>query len=71
MNILNFQIENIDGCEFIKSSVAGNMMISFYQNFDSLYTGEIHVIYADGSQKTISQEEAQKKLDSREWTVIR
>ncbi|WP_157930369.1 hypothetical protein, partial [Mycobacteroides abscessus] len=64
----SFDISDIDGCEFVKSRVVGNMMISFHKDFDSCcYTGKILVVYADGSRKAISQEEAQAYIDSGEW----
>lgn len=66
-----FSIEDIDGCEFVKSNVIGNMMISFHQDFDGYYTGKIHVVYPDGSHALISRDEAQEKLDSGKWIVIR
>ncbi|MER2057213.1 MAG: hypothetical protein ABTA16_00235 [Niallia sp.] len=71
MKIYNFPIEEIDGCEFVESSTVGKMMISHYQDFDGIYTGEVHVIYADGSQTKISQEEAQQMIDKDEWVIIR
>lgn len=66
-----FQIEDIDGCEFVKSIVIGNMIISHHQDFDGYYTGKIQIVYPDGSHGLTDQEEAQKKFDSGEWTVIR
>lgn len=71
MKVFNFAIEDIDGCEFVVSSNVGKMIISHYQDSDGFYTGEIHVIYADGSQTKISQEEAQRKIDKDEWVIIR
>ncbi|MED1093815.1 hypothetical protein [Bacillus paramycoides] len=32
-----FQIEDIDGCEFVKCKTAGNMMISFDQDMVGFY----------------------------------
>ncbi|MDM5235109.1 hypothetical protein QUF83_02460 [Bacillus cereus] len=66
----NFNIEDIDGCEFVKSKTLGNMLISFDQDMDDFYTGVIYVVYADGSGITISSEEAQRLIDSKEWTVF-
>jgi hypothetical protein len=66
-----FYIGDIDGCEFVKSTVVGKMMISHHQDFDGIYTGKIHVIYSDGSQTTKSREEAQKYINTGEWTIIR
>ncbi|MCV9886260.1 hypothetical protein [Metabacillus halosaccharovorans] len=71
MKIYNLDIEDLDGCEFVKSSVVGKMMISHHQDFDGFYTGKIHVVYADGSQTAISREEAQQKIDKDEWVIIR
>ncbi|MGG0763161.1 hypothetical protein [Bacillus paramycoides] len=53
-----FQIEDIDGCEFVKCKTAGNMMISFDQDMVGFYIGAIYVVYADGSGITIAHEEA-------------
>ncbi|HDR7893326.1 TPA: hypothetical protein QCY29_005847 [Bacillus toyonensis] len=69
--IKNFQVEDIDGCEFVKSKTAGNIMISFDQDMEDCYTGAIYVVYADGSGITISPEEGQRLIDSEEWSVIR
>jgi len=65
-----FRIEDIDGCEFVKSKTIGNMMISLDQDMDGFYTGAIYVVYADGSGVTISPEEAQRLIDSKEWEVF-
>lgn len=67
----NFEIHDIDGCEFVHSTVVGKMMISYHIDFDGFETGKIHVVYADASDKTIEPEEAQKRLDSGEWKVYR
>ncbi|MHA7105262.1 hypothetical protein [Bacillus cereus] len=69
--IKQFQVEDIDGCEFVKSKTAGNMMISFDQDMDGFDTGDIYGVYADGSAITIAPEEAQRLIDSKEWTVFR
>lgn len=66
-----FYIEDIDGCEFVVSKIVGRMLISFHRNADGYETGLIHCVYPDGSQCTKTEEEAQGKLDSGEWTVIR
>ncbi|MFE4569095.1 hypothetical protein [Paenibacillus chitinolyticus] len=47
--IQGFQIEDIDGCEFVQSMNIGKLMISFHQDFDGYYTGKIHVVYPDAS----------------------
>lgn len=69
--VKNFQIEDIDGCEFVLSKTIGKMMISWHHDFDGYETGKIHVVYPDASHKAIEEEEAQKRLDSGEWTVYR
>lgn len=69
--VKDFQIEDIDGCEFVKSSVLGNMMISFHTDFDGYETGKIRTVYPDGSHGAISPEEAQAKIDNGEWTILR
>lgn len=66
----NFRIEDIDGCEFVKSRDVGKMLISFHKDYDGYPTGKILVVYADGSQGAINQEEAQEKFDSGSWEVI-
>ncbi|CAM4223744.1 hypothetical protein [Bacillus paramycoides] len=40
------------------------------EDIDGFYTGAIYVIYADGSGITIAPEEAQRLIDSKEWTVF-
>lgn len=67
----DFQIEDIDGCEFVRSSIVGKILISWHRDEDGCETGKIHVVYPDASQREIEQGEAQKRLDSGEWTVFR
>ncbi|MCP1285351.1 hypothetical protein NK358_27410 [Bacillus sp. S0635] len=67
----NFQVEDIDGCEFVKVKSLGNALISYDQDFDGFMTGKIQVVYSDGSGSAISMEEAQGRIDSGEWTVIK
>ncbi|MEC0089360.1 hypothetical protein [Paenibacillus macquariensis] len=69
-SIHGFQIDDIDGCEFVKSSNIGSLMISLHQDDESFYTGEIHVVYPDASHTTITKEEAQMLIDSGEWMVL-
>ncbi|MCY9593746.1 hypothetical protein PC41400_21690 [Paenibacillus chitinolyticus] len=69
--IQGFQIEDIDGCEFVQSTNIGKLMISHHQDFDGYYTGMIHVIYPDASHEAITREESQSMLDSGEWLVVR
>ncbi|PHA15500.1 hypothetical protein [Bacillus toyonensis] len=69
--ITNFQIEDIDGCEFVKVKGLGNALISHDHDFDGFMTGKIQVVYSDGSGSAISMEEAQERIDSGEWTVIK
>lgn len=71
MRIYNFDIEDIDGCEFVKDSDVGKIMISYHYDFDGYPTGVIHVVYSDGSQTTTTPEEAQKNFDNEKWHVIR
>lgn len=71
MKLSRFCVEDIDGCEFVKSRSVGHMLISFDRDFDEFLTGKIRVVYADGSHKSISPEEAQTELDTGEWTVMR
>ncbi|WP_426447601.1 hypothetical protein ACP26L_25690 [Paenibacillus sp. S-38] len=70
-HVKNFQIEDIDGCEFVKCSSVGNMMISFHRDEDGYETGHIRTVYPDGSHGWVTPEKAQSKLDSGEWKVYR
>ncbi|MRA55423.1 hypothetical protein GH864_13210 [Bacillus thuringiensis] len=69
--VTNFQVEDIDGCEFVKVKSLGNALISYDHDFDGFMTGKIQVVYSDGSGSAISMEEAQGRIDSGEWTVIK
>ena len=69
MQLKDFDIEEIDGCEFVNSSVIGKMMISHH--FVDGYTGKIHFVYPDGTHIANEPAEAQRKLDNGEWVVIR
>ncbi|MCM3413548.1 hypothetical protein [Metabacillus litoralis] len=71
MKIYNFDVRDIDGCEFVKSNVIGKLMISNHQDFNGFNTEKIHVVYPDGSHTLISQDEAQIKFNHDEWVVIR
>ncbi|MED2934879.1 hypothetical protein P4308_22865 [Bacillus wiedmannii] len=66
-----FLVEDIDGCEFVKVRSLGNALISYDQDFDGFMTGKIQIVYSDGSGSAISMEEAQGRIDSGEWTVIK
>ncbi|AIQ19545.1 hypothetical protein H70357_24645 [Paenibacillus sp. FSL H7-0357] len=66
-----FQISDIEGCEFVSSRIFGSMLISWNDNVDSEGWGKILVVYADGSNITVTQDQAQQKLDSGEWKVYR
>jgi hypothetical protein len=66
-----FQIHDIDGCEFVFSRILGHMLVSWDSAVDSEGWGKIRVIYADGSGRSVTQEEAQNKLNCREWVVYR
>ncbi|MGG3890260.1 hypothetical protein [Metabacillus fastidiosus] len=70
--VKDFDVDNIDGCEFVKSSVSGKLLISFHHDYESGYpTGKIQVVYPDGSSGLLDCNEAQRKVDSGEWTVYR
>lgn len=71
MKIYNFAVEDIDGCEFVKSKSVGSILVSFEHDEMGFPTGNILVVYADGSHTVISDEKAQNKFDSDEWVVIR
>lgn len=66
-----FDVEDIDGCEFVKSKDVGNMIISWHQDFDGYYTGKIKTVYPDGSHGLTDPEEAQKNFNSGKWTLVR
>jgi hypothetical protein len=66
-----FQIEDIDGCEFIMVKQLGKAMISFDYDEDGCNNGKILVVYPDASYDSISFEKAQKHIDSGYWTVLR
>lgn len=66
-----FNVYDIDGCEFVKCSSAGYMLVSFDSDDFGCLTGKIRVVYADGSSTAISFEEAQEKFNSGHWKVIR
>lgn len=69
--VTNFQVEDIDGCEFVKVKGLGNALISYDHDFDGFMTGKIQVVYSDGSGSAISTEKAQEHVDSGEWTIIK
>ncbi|PGZ66480.1 hypothetical protein COF02_09175 [Bacillus cereus] len=69
--VKNFQVEDIDGCEFVIVKSLGNALISYDHDFDGFMTGKIQVVYSDGSGSAISMEEAQGRIDTGEWTVIK
>lgn len=69
--VKDFQIEDIDGCEFAHSNVVGRMLISWHHDFDGYPTGKVHVVYPDASHKAITVDEAQLLLDTGEWKVYR
>jgi len=66
-----FCVDDIDGCEFVKSLGVGHMLVSFDTDSNGIPTGKIRVVYADGSSKAISYEEAQERFDSGYWKVVR
>lgn len=68
---MEFNIEDIDGCEFVKNKSAGHMLISFDTDEMGYRTGKIRTVYADGSGGAIDQEEAQEHINSGYWKVIR
>lgn len=67
----NFQIEDMDGYEFVKDRSVGGVLISWERDDDEFLTGKVRVIYTDGSGGSISVEEAQKRIDTGHWTVIK
>lgn len=67
----NFQIEDIDGCEFIHSNAVGKAIISYEYSFFGVRMKSIRVVYPDGSKNLYGTNEAQERLDSGEWTVLR
>lgn len=67
----NFQIDDIDGCEFVISNTVGKMIISFHQDYDNNYTGLIEAVYSDGSRRGLTAYQAQNLLDEGEWMVLR
>ncbi|ASA22574.1 hypothetical protein [Paenibacillus donghaensis] len=67
----NFDITDIDGCEFVYSRIVGKMLISWDRDFDGYETGKVRCIYADGSGRPVAEEEAQQKIDCGEWIVYR
>ncbi|MNO00262.1 hypothetical protein D3C81_2201210 [compost metagenome] len=69
--VKNFDISDIDGCEFVYSRILGKLLISWDRDFDGYETGKVRVVYSDGSGRAMTDEEAQKNLDSGEWTVYR
>lgn len=67
----NFQIENIDGCEFIHSTCVGKAIISYERDFFGVKKKSIRVVYPDGSKNLYGINQAQEMLDSGEWSVLR
>lgn len=67
----NFNIEDIDGYEFVKDRSVGGVLISWERDDDEFLTGKVRVVYTDGSGGSISVEEAQKRIDTGHWTVIK
>lgn len=68
---MTFQIEDIDGCEFVRSTRLGKMLISWHRDFDGYETGKVHVVYPDASHRVVTVEEAQRKIDIGEWIIFR
>jgi len=68
---VGFLIEDVDGCEFIVSHSAGKAIISWDSDDEGNETGEILIVYPDGSYETLSNQEAQGKIDRYEWVVWR
>jgi hypothetical protein len=70
--VKDFNIDDIDGCEFIYDSTIGKAIISF--ETDGVYgtpTGMIEIIYPDGSIGKLKPDEAQRKIDNGEWIIYR
>lgn len=69
--VKKFRIEDIDGAEFVRDKDVGKLIISWDTEEYGVETGLVRVVYSDGSGKPIELEEAQRRLDSGEWTVYR
>lgn len=69
--VKDFDIADINGCEYVYSSICGKALISWDRDFDGYETGKVRVIYADGSGRPITVEEAQIKIEMGEWKVYR
>lgn len=69
--VQGFQIGDIDGCEFAKSQTVGNMLLSWDDTLDGDGWGKVLVVFSDGSKGSVTQDEAQRKLDSGHWKVYR
>jgi hypothetical protein len=69
--VKEFNIVDIDGCEFISTKAVGRAMISFHYDEAGCETGDILVVYPDASWKVVDWQKAQKHIDSGDWTVYR
>ncbi|MBP1906827.1 hypothetical protein J2Z32_003491 [Paenibacillus turicensis] len=71
IEIENFDITDIDGCEFAYEKGIGKMIISWHRDFDGYPTGKVRIVYSDGSGRAKSVEEAQRAIDNGEWIIYR
>lgn len=69
--VQNFQIEDIDGCEFGYAPSLGKILISHYWDDEGMPTGMIQAVYSDGSYSVVKPKEAQNNIDSGDWVVFR
>lgn len=69
--VQGFVMGDIDGCEFVFSRIVGHMLVSWDTAVDSEGWAKVLVIYADGSRRSVNQEEAQQKINCGEWKVYR
>lgn len=67
----DFQIGDIDGCEFATSRNVGHMLLSWGNTSDDKGWGKVLVVFSDGSSGSVTQDDAQSKLDSGQWKVYR
>lgn len=68
---MGFDVNDIDGCEFVMSAGVGRMLVSFDTDSNEIPTGKIRVVYPDGSNAAMSYEEVQERFDTGYWKVIR
>lgn len=62
-------VDGIDGCDFVESREGGKMLISNEKDNQGNYTGNIRVIYADGSQFIVSNAYVRMLVDTGAWII--